>query len=252
MAETKSSVLQHHGSDQQIKARQALAELYRDTPVPVDELLVNLGMYIRSSAFAKLLYFDELYRQILHVPGDVIEFGIWWGQTLVTLLNLRAVHEPYCARKIIGFDTFTGYGEPTDRDRKSDAVKRGGYSVGEDYEQYLTRLLQYHETENVLGHVKKFDLVRGDVAETAPAYFSRHPEAVVALAFFDMAHYVPTKAALVCVKDRVTRGSILAFDEFNDADYPGETEAVKEVLGLRSCVFRRSKFLPSRTYVVIE
>jgi len=243
---------QSRSSVKQVEARQQLIELFQDTPLPPDQLVINLGLYIRSGAFAKFLFLDELYRQILHIPGDVVEFGTWWGQSLATFLNLRAIYEPYCPRKIVGFDTFKGYPEPSDRDRPSETVKIGGYGVSSRYEEYLTQLLQYHEEENVLSQVRKFELVSGDVTETAPAYFKARPEAVVALAFFDMALYRPTKVALEAIKDRLLKGSVVAFDEFNDADYPGETEAVREVLGLRSHPLRRSRYLPARTYMVIE
>ena len=240
------------GSDKQAKARETLLELFRDTPLPPEQLLTNLGLYTRSGPVAKFLFLDEIYQQILQVPGDVIEFGTWWGQSLVTFLNLRAVYEPYCIRKVIGFDTFAGYQTLSARDRQSDVIQRGNYSVSKDYESYLARLLDYHEAENVLSHIKKFELVRGDIAETVPKYFSDRPEAVVALAYFDLAIYEPTKIALQAVKDRVVKGSLLVFDEFSDPDYPGETEAIREVLGLRSCVFRRSRYLPARTYAVVE
>jgi hypothetical protein len=243
---------QVRGNETQIEARRRLVELYNTTPLPPDQLLTNMGLYMRSSVFAKLLFLDELYKQVLTVPGDVIEFGVWWGQSLVTFLNLRAVYEPYCARKVVGFDTFTGFPEPTERDRKSETVKAGAYTVSDGYEEYLARLLEYHEVENVLSHLKKFELVRGDVAETVPTYFKSHPESIIALAFFDMALYRPTKVALQEIKPRLVKGSIIAFDELNDPDYPGETEAVSEVLGLRAIAFRRSRYLPARTYGVIE
>jgi hypothetical protein len=67
-----------------------------------------------------------------------------------------------------------------------------------------------------------------------------------------MALYRPTKVALEAAKDRLLKGSIVAFDEFNDADYLGKTDAVREVIGLRSYRFHRSRYLPARTYIVVE
>jgi hypothetical protein len=251
MAEKVAYQQQTRGSEAQIKGRQQLVQLFQQSPLPVDQLLINLGLYMRSGAFAKMLFLDEIYRQILTVPGDVIEFGTWWGQSLVTFLNLRAVHEPYSPRKVIGFDTFAGYPKPGEHDRLSETIKEGGYNVSDDYQEYLTRLLAYHEQENVMAHRKKFELVRGNAIETVPKFFAERPEQIVALAFFDMALYEPTKQALLSIKDRLVKGSVLALDEFNDPEYPGETEAVREVIGLRSCEFRRSKYLPDRTYAVI-
>lgn len=243
---------QTRSSDKQLQNRQRLLDLFERTPLPPDQLLTNLSLYLRSGVFARLLFLDELYRKIVTVPGDVVEFGTWWGQSLVTFLNLRAVHEPYAARKVIGFDTFSGYAQPGSQDRPSETIKSGGYAVSQGYEGYLAELLEYHEQENVLAHLKKFELVRGDVVTTAPRYFADRPEAVVALAFFDMALYEPTKAALAAIEDRLVKGSVLAFDEFNDPDYPGETQAVREVLGLRSFGLFRSKYLPARTYLVVD
>ena len=246
-----SYTLQSRSSEKQAEARQALVRLFETSSIPTDQLLQNLGLFIRSGAFAKFLFLDELYRQIVPIPGDIVEFGTWWGQSLVTFLNLRAIYEPYASRKVIGFDTFAGYPSITTSDRASDTIKIGGYAVSENYQQLLTDLLEYHEAENVLSHIKKFELVPGDVCVTADAYYQKRPEAIVALAFFDMALYAPTKAGLEAIKDRLVPGSILAFDELNDAEYPGETEAVREIFKLRSSRFIRSKHLPARTYMIV-
>src|SRR5947209_4438190 len=94
-------------SDVQQRARQKLNQLFADRPLPDEELLLNFGLYMRSSAFAKLLFLQECYQKIVPLPGVIMVFGAWWGQDVVTLHNLRAVYEPYhYLRKVIGFDTF--------------------------------------------------------------------------------------------------------------------------------------------------
>ena len=50
---------------------------------------------------------------------------------------------------------------------------------------------------------------------------------------------------------RLVRGSVVAFDELNSADYPGETVAMVEELGVRQCDLFRSAILPDRSYMVI-
>src|ERR1019366_10125066 len=79
-------------SSAQLSVREKLHELFRNRPMPDDELLVNLGLYTRSSVLAKLLFLDELYRRVIQVPGVIMVFGTWWGQDVVVLHNLRAVH----------------------------------------------------------------------------------------------------------------------------------------------------------------
>src|SRR5262249_8068657 len=154
------------------------------------QLLVNLPLYMRSSAVAKLLYVNELYQKILTVPGAVMEFGVWWGTNLALFESLRAVYEPYNhARRIVGFDTFAGYPAIGPQDGDSEVAAVGGYAVPKGYDKYLDELLDYHQRENVTGHIKKHELVKGDVSETIERYLRDNPETIIALAYFDLQLY---------------------------------------------------------------
>jgi hypothetical protein len=242
-----------HAPPEQAQARNRQMELFRQTPLPPPELVTNLGLYLRSTVVAKLLYLNELYTNVLRLPGVVMEFGCWWGANLALFSSLRAVHEPYnYTRRVVGFDTFAGYQSISDRDGTSPFVTPGAYSVAADYLPHLEAVLDYHEAENPMSQVKKYELVSGDVTQTVPEYFRRHPECVVALAYLDMQLYEPTKAALQGVLPHLVPGSVVAIDELNCPDFPGETRAVAEVLGFRRHRFLRSQFLPDRAYVVIE
>jgi hypothetical protein len=64
--------------------------------------------------------------------------------------------------------------------------------------------------------------------------------------------YQPTKSALEAIRDRLTKGSVVAFDELNMGEYPGETLAVMEVLGLRNLRLVRSPIVPFPSYAIIE
>ena len=48
--------------------------------------------------------------------------------------------------------------------------------------------------------------------------------------YIDVDLYRPTKQILDIVKDRVTKGSIICFDEGNNKDFPGEQKALNEFL----------------------
>jgi hypothetical protein len=242
-----------HAPSEQVKARNRQMELLRQTPLPPQELVTNLGLYLRSTVVAKILYLDELYANILHLPGVIMEFGCWWGANLALFSSLRAVHEPYnYTRRVVGFDTFAGYQSISDKDGTSQFVTEGAYSVTANYRPHLEAVLDYHEVENPMAQIKKYELVAGDVTKTVPEYFQRHPECIVALAYLDMQLYEPTKAALEGILPHLVKGSVLAIDELNCPEFPGETQAVEEVLGFRRHRYLRSKFLPDRTYVVIE
>jgi len=238
-------------SKSQHSARKTLLNLFEKCPIPTDQLLVNLHLYMRSSVIAKILYLNELYQKIIELPGVVMEFGVWWGANLTFFECLRAVYEPYnYTRKIIGFDTFKGYTTPQKEDGKSNYVAKGSYSVSTGYEKYLQKLLDYHEAENSLSHIKKTELVKGDAASMISKYLKNNPETIISLAYFDLQLYEPTKSCLQAIRPHLVKGSIIALDELNNRDFPGETIALKEVFGLAKCKIFKSKFLPDRSYMV--
>lgn len=238
-------------SENQKTNREHLYELYENSPLPTEEILINAGLYIRSSALAKFLFWNEAYELVKDIPGNMYVFGTWWGQDVTVLYNLRAIHEPYnFTRKVVGFDTFTGYPAPTEKDKLSDTIKEGAYHTSENYLQYFEQLLSYHENENSLPHIKKFELVAGDILQTLPHYFEKNKHEIASLVYLDVALYEPTKVILDVCKPHLVRGSVIVLDELNAAEYPGETVALKESGLLNHCNIVRSKILPDRTFLI--
>ena len=74
----------------------------------------------------------------------------------------------------------------------------------------------------------------------------------MSLAFFDFDLYEPTKVCLEAIKDRLTKGSIVAFDELNHPDFPGETLALKDVFGLSKYKLHRSPYSSYQSYIIID
>lgn len=241
-------------SKEQVSFRRRLVEMFQDSPLSLDDRLFNIGMYVRSSVLVKFLVLHELYGRFKSIPGCLVEFGTWWGQNLVLLENLRAIHEPFNKqRTIIGFDTFEGYSALSDKDKKSEVWNERSYNTGKKYVSYLKELLEVHEGSNALGHVRgRHKLVDGDVEQTAPAYFSAHPETIVAFAYFDMALYRPTKTALATIKAHLVSGSILLLDELSWPESPGEAIAFKEVFSRDDYVIEKCALYPSKAIVTIR
>lgn len=240
-------------SNEQLSFRKRLVELFERSPLPPEERLFNIGMYTRSSVLVKYLVMNDIYLKIKDIPGQLLEFGTWWGQNLVILENLRAIHEPFNKQRIIvGFDTFDGYTPPSERDKGSEVWAKGSYSTGVGYVDYLRELLEVHEGSNVLGHVHGIHrLVVGNVEKTAPQYFNEHPEAIVAFAYFDMALYGPTKVALEAIKPHLVSGSVILLDELTWSESPGEAIAFKEVFGRDEVKIEKAPLYPSKAIVTI-
>lgn len=195
-------------------------------------------------ALNKLLGLDAYYRMIQLVPGDILEFGVHWGSGLATWINLRSIYEPFNASRVIhGFDTFAGFPAPHEND--GNEVVAGMYSTTSGYEESLEKMLSLHESMTPQAHLRKFWLHKGDASASFRKLLDDRPHTLIALAYFDLDLYEPTKELLALVVPRLTRGSVLVFDELNCAAFPGETLALLEVLGLSRLALKR---LPNTQY----
>lgn len=230
-----------------------LTGMLQETPIPDDELLANLGLYLTSKSLARILFFYEIYQKILHTHGVIMEFGVRWGQSISLLSALRGIFEPFNRhRKIIGFDTFEGFRGMHEKDGMNCRCCDGSFSVSDKYEIYLDRIISLQDAMNPVSHLKKYELVKGDAVQTIPDYFKRHPETIVSLAIFDFDIYSPTRVALETIKPRLFKGSVLVFDELCDDIFPGETTALLESMSLSSLRIQRLPMTSRISYVVLE
>ncbi len=231
--------------------RAAFMHAFRNSPIPESELVFNLGLYANRILLSRIALMQNLYQMIVPVHGVIMEFGVRWGQNLALFSNFRGMYEPFnYNRKIIGFDTFEGF--PSVDTKDGSHVARGDYAVSKDYESHLHNILAYHESESPIAHKRKFELVKGDATRTIGEYLTRQPETVIALAYFDFDIYQPTKDCLEAILPRLTKGSVLVFDELNCPEFPGETLAVMETIGLRKFALRRDPQNPLVSWMVID
>jgi hypothetical protein len=240
-----------HAPQQERENRTALMNLLKNTPIPATELDSNVGLYCTRQTLSRILYMHELYQQIINVHGVIMEFGIRWGHNLALFSSFRGIYEPYnYSRKIVGFDTFDGF--PSVAAQDGAAVATGDYSVTKDYQPHLKQILDIHQALSPLPHIPKYELVKGDAIVTVPKYLEENPHTIVALVCVDFDLYAPTKACLEAILPRVPKGGIIAFDELNHPQFPGETTAVLETIGLQKYRLQRSPLNPFCCYVKIE
>ena len=231
-----------------------LTDLLLNSPIPKDQLLENLGLFLSSKELSRLLFMHHLYAQILSVHGAVWEFGTRWGNNLALFHTCRSIYEPFAARTrpLVGFDTFTGFPDIDEKDGQGTLMKPGNIATAENYELILEKILNLHEQENPLSHIKKFEIVKGDVNNTVPHYLQEHPETILAMIYFDMDLYAPTKNMLALLKPRFVKGTVLGFDEAGDQGAPGVTLAIMETLGLNHIRLQRLPVCSRTSYCIIE
>jgi hypothetical protein len=212
---------------------------------------LHSNLFLKRISLSRILYFNQLYLNVLNVPGVICEFGVQWGASLALLANLRATYEPFnYSRKIIGFDTFSGFLDVDPKD--GTGVAKGDYSTMQNYEQYLEEILSLHEQGSPLSHIKKFELVKGDASKSIVNWLDTNPHAIISMAIFDMDVYQPTKDVLESILPRLVKGSILVFDELNCPKFPGETIALNEVIGLNNLRLRRNPSQPYCAWAIWE
>ena len=231
--------------------RNKLVELMDISPIPEQEKLLNTGLFLTPQNLSRVLYIDHLYKQILETQGVVMEFGCRWGQNLSLFTSLRGIYEPYNRlRKVIGFDTFEGFVDVDQKDGQE--MKQGAYSVTEHYDDYLNQVLTLQEKESPLPHLKKYEVVKGDVCTTVPKYLEENPHTIIALAYFDLDLYKPTKEVIEALLPRITKGAVIAFDEINDPACPGETLALLETFGINNFHIKRYQYNARTSYFIYQ
>lgn len=217
--------------------------------------LDNFTRHVRRQPLSKFLARAEIYKNILNIHGSVLDLGVNAGQSLFTWAHLSSIWEPLnYTRQIIGFDSFEGIPSVKDIDRSgpspSDHATLGGFS----YEniEILNQAIEAYDSNRFLSHIPKIELIKGDIIQTLPQYISEHRHLVVSLLHIDVDVYEPTYIALKHVVPLMPKGSVIVFDEVNQIPYPGETQAVKDLIGLSNLRLNRFTWETGISYTVIE
>lgn len=241
-----------HASASDLRIRAGLSELLKDSPIPADDLPKNLSLYQSKDVLADILSTHEVYRRALPIPGVLMEFGTMWGRRLAILMALRELYEPYdYTRRVVGFDSFAGFPETHINDGQFEEIIPGGMSTSPGYEDHLGKVLELHELDSYNSHLVRFEICKGDVHQTLPGYLQAHPETIVSLAYFDLDLYQATKDCLEILRPRLIPGSVLAFDQLAHPNYPGETVAFLESLGLKPSTVEKLPLARSPTLITV-
>ncbi|WP_448625333.1 hypothetical protein [Geodermatophilus sp. URMC 64] len=241
--------IQRIGSRTQAEAQASLVRRLRESPIPDAELADHLPLYSSRHAVGRVLLMHALYERILDVHGVILLFGVRWGRDLAILQTLRSILEPGNAtRRIIGFDTFEGFPSVSDLDG---GARPGDYGVSADHADVLEALLGDRDADEGNPYPRR-EIVQGDATVTLPRWLEGHPETVVAMAYFDMDLYEPTRACLAALEPYITRGAVIGFDEVAHPGWPGETVALREVRGLHRVRLQRTRFAGTPSFFVAE
>lgn len=185
----------------------------------------------RRQWLKRFLAHNELFKQVLEIPGDIAELGVFRGLGLMTWANFL---ESYCigdrTKVVYGFDNWSGFNELSKQDgeeSKESNKFKGGFSP-EEYFDELQDAIRIFDCDRFIPWKERIKLIEGDIEETVPKFVDENPGVRFSLIHFDCDLYLPTKTALEFFWPILSKGGIMIFDEYSIHDWPGETRAVDE------------------------
>jgi hypothetical protein len=195
-----------------------------------DSIVKDLGTFSRRMYMSRTLGHFDLYRRIADLPGDVVELGVYKGESLLNFAKFAEILSPGDrAKRIIGFDHWRGLTNFTEHDGFSEETGNceGGWSPA-GFEATLHELIDLFHEDSFVPKKPRIELVDGDIRTTVFDYAEKNPGLRISLLHFDCDMYEPTLAGLQALYDRVVTGGIVLFDEFGIREWAGESKAVDE------------------------
>ena len=247
----------HHEAKHTITEKgvvEQFCDTFQASSVPLPQRLQNFPRHVRRQDIARFLTKYEIFQLALPVHGNIVECGVFAGGGLMSWLHFSSILEPFNhTRRIVGFDTFAGFPGVHAKDTKggtSDHLHKDAFKISGTMKDEIAGLAAIHDCNRPLGHIPKVELVDGDACETIPTYVKNHPSLLISLLYLDFDIYAPTKSALEHLYPRIVKGGIVAFDELNCPEFPGETVALVEALDLKQIELKRTVMDPHISYFI--
>jgi hypothetical protein len=180
----------------------------------------------KKNRILKVIDHYEIYKKISKVKGDVLEFGVFKGASLIRFLSFRDLIEDSRKRKIYGFDIFGKFPNPKKelKNFKADRVfaKRHDKNIGLGIKQ---QVLEKHLKQKKFNN---FKLIKGNVIDTLPSFIKKNKNIKISLLHLDLDTYEPTKFVLESLFGKLSKNAIILLDDYKHIK--GATLATNEFL----------------------
>jgi hypothetical protein len=227
--EPKFDGTKKYTKDQEIENR--LRDLFAKYQISPVEIINCFPIYARRTVIKKFLAHYELFKLTMNLPGDIVELGVFRGQSLMTFANfLESRNIGDRTKKVWGFDNFQGFSnlKPEDGPNYDQSHKvEGGFSPAKFYDELL-EVIDIFDADRFVGWKKRIELIVGNVTETIPEFVSKNPGLRISLLHFDIDLYEPTLVGLEHLYPLVVPGGVVIFDEYGILEWSGESKAVEE------------------------
>jgi hypothetical protein len=189
---------------------------------------VNWSLLAPNNRVGRMIAHYEVMKMIQEVPGEIIECGVFKGESLTRLAQFRKILGTDDNSKIIGFDNFndeypnTSYDE--DQPQRKHWIETAG-SSSIKVEQ-LTKVFDFHNFTN-------YEFIAGDICKTVPDYFKKNPGIKVSLLNIDCDFVEPTYTALKTIWPHMSEGGVVLLDNYggwgtSGCSYFGDTKGADD------------------------
>ena len=179
------------------------------------DLLTNYGLLTGDTNLFKTITIIELIESIRNIPGDIIEFGVWNGNT--SLLIKKILDIKNIKKKVLLFDHFKGLKHYTKKDPKTSHAYKDSYIASK---------------KKIKSFINFFNFKNIKIIDKDATKISHHDlkNFKFSLAILDMDLYLPTITALNAIEKKISKNGIIVFDEANKTLWDGEKKAMNEFL----------------------
>ncbi|WDI32487.1 macrocin O-methyltransferase [Hyphococcus flavus] len=243
----------NRNTESQLGWYQQMADFANENDWRPRDQAANFPVFATRQEITRFIEAYEFYNLIRTTPGCIIECGVASGFFLMAMAHFCAIFEGYhYTRRIIGFDTFEGFTEPSPEDLSSGAahLKKGGLKF--ETHDLLQRAIELYDGNRPIGHIPKVELVKGDMSKTLPEFIESNPSLIVGMLHLDVDLFEPTKNTINLLMERIPKGGVIIFDEPNHKDYPGETIAMMQTVGIPNLRLERLPISTMAAYARVE
>jgi hypothetical protein len=193
-----------------------LFEICNSNPknMPSDDVYSFFNNFMFSKdikLLGKLLHRYNFFLKTKHLPGDIVELGVFKGSGVITFCKFLQIFIPNSNKKVIGFDLF---------DRENDVVSNytNGHTMNAVYDKVTNNELTL---EGCLERLKqseidqsKYILIKGDACVTTKKFAEENPGCRISLIYVDLDLDEPTYHSLCNLWHKLLPGGYVVFDEY--------------------------------------
>lgn len=238
-------------TQQQKKLEEERVEYFINSSGSTSDKLNSLSRYKSRQNFAKDICYYEFVKQTKNVPGNIVECGVYYGNSLMNYANYAVSLEPFNYQcKILGFDTFEGGIGLSEKDKNNYSFERENGEYYADSYDDLKKSIEIFDGDRPINYIEKIKLIKGDIRVTSKEYLEENPQTLIRILSMTMNYYEPTLSALQNFFPRVCKGGIVVINGLNYAS--GATQALSDYLGIGKIKLKTFDFYPNITFFEVE